>query len=589
MIPPLLLAAALCGPGEPQALESLPHAELSRALRELRDAHPELCELLAVGHSRAGRPIEALRIRAGTEDDGRPAILLVAGLEGPMAYTSALALHHAQGLLAGHGESEDIRALLEGTTLYILPRANPDACEARHGAPLAERRASGQGFDTDRDGRLGEDDVSDVDGDGIVAWMRYEDPEGTWIEDPTDPRVLVEATRASGQRGRWKLVREGLDDDGDGAIGEDALLDAEVNRNFPHAFEEHTPRAGLFATSEPESRALCDFVLAHPEIALVVCYGETMNVAKDPRAAPEGGRGTRGRLPPREVLAEDAVWLGELGRRYREVTGNRAQGSEDDAGTFQGWAYHHRGLATLAIRPFEIPLPGERPARAGRTPAAPTPEAPEGEPPPSEAAPETAPGEVPATEPPPQAPPAQKPSDDARRLAWLAAQGVTDAHLGWTPFEHPDLGPIEIGGLRPYAFSEPPAALGAQLAEKHLGFLVSLGPLLARPRLVEVRARELAPGLVELGAVLENGALLPLETAAGRRARARRPARVDLLLPEGARIVAGPPFELVRELAGVGGRRELRWLVRGAAPADLALALDSDHAGRARARAEESR
>src|SRR5690606_32922390 len=146
--------------------------------------HTNLCELVPVGTSRDGRAIEALRIGTQDEQGGRPAILVVAALEGPMAYTSALALHHARELTGGYGSNESITALLDRTTVYVIPRANPDACEARQETPLAERRATGHGVDNDRDGRNGEDDVADVDGDGVVAWMRYEDPEGTWIVDP---------------------------------------------------------------------------------------------------------------------------------------------------------------------------------------------------------------------------------------------------------------------------------------------------------------------------------------------------------------------------------------------------------------------
>lgn len=533
------------------------HAELSDELRALARAHPELCALESIGLSRAGRSIEVLRIGAAEPEAARPAILLVAGLEGPFAYTSSLALHHARELCAGGAEGA-LGELLATTTIYVAARANPDACEARLETLRLERRGSGHGVDQDRDGRDGEDDVADLDGDGIVAWMRVLDPEGDLELDPADPRVLVKAERSKGERGRWKLLREGRDDDGDGEVGEDPALDAEVNRNFPHAFEEHTARAGLFATDEPETKALCDFVIAHPQIVLVVAYGELMNLAKDPKTAPEGGRG-RGRLPPREVLAEDGPWLAELGRRYREASGNKAKGSEDDAGTFQGWAYHHRGLVTLAITPFEIPLEEAKGSSERRTTRPRDGEGGE----PSEAAPAE------------DAASAAKPGEDARRLAWLEAQGVVGAHLPWTPFEHPELGPVEIGGWAPYVRVEPPPAQQARIAAGHFEFFTSLGALLPRPRLVEVRARELASELHELTGTVLNDALLPLETAAARRARTQRPARISPDLPQGARILAGAPFELVRELSGVGARRELRWLVQ--APAgSLGLALDCD-------------
>lgn len=51
-------------------------------------------------------------------------------------------------------------------------------------------------------------------------------------------------------------------------------------------------------------------------------------------------------------------------------------------------------------------------------------------------------------------------------------------------------------------------------------------------------------------------------------------------------MLAGARRELVRELEGSGGRRELRWLVRTKAPRELVLEVDTDNAGVARRNAE---
>ena len=63
------------------------------------------------------------------------------------------------------------------------------------------------------------------------------------------------------------------------------------------------------------------------------------------------------------------------------------------------------------------------------------------------------------------------------------------------------------------------------------------------------------------------------------RTGAVRPLRVSLTLPQGAQVLAGRTVELVESLSGGGGRREFRWLVRGAAPSDMRVAVDSDSAG----------
>ena len=89
--------------------------------------------------------------------------------------------------------------LLESTEVWIVPRANPDAAEGRFASPRIERWSSSVDVDNDRDGRLGEDPWSDVNGDGVVAWLRAEDPDGEWMEDPTDARRAGEGRAFQGR------------------------------------------------------------------------------------------------------------------------------------------------------------------------------------------------------------------------------------------------------------------------------------------------------------------------------------------------------------------------------------------------------
>jgi len=553
-----VLALAL-GQEEPRALELHDHAALQAAMQALATEHPGRVQRFTIAESRAGRAIDGLRLGSGEEPPpGRPAILLVAGLDGPRAYTSSLALHHAERLAEDYGNDESVTALLDSTTVYVLPRFDVDACEARFESPLAEVEGTGRGVDDDRDGRAGEDGPSDVNGDGNVTSMRRVAPDGEWIEDAADPRAMVRADRSAGQRGRWELLTEGLDSDGDEEVAEDPLHDAVANRNFPRDWREHSPASGRYPTDEPGALGLVEFLLAHPDVALVLCYGDEGNLVKKPASQPDAGA-KRGDVKT-GVYESDLPFLETLGERYRELTENDTEGLGEQPGSFQAFAYHHRGLWTLSIDPWSVPLDAE---------------------PPEEAAEEETEEEADEKQASEEAEPAPEPGDDAKRLIWLD-QHREGAFLPWAAFDHPQLGPVEIGGFAPYVLVEPPAALLPELAAEHFQFLLSLGADLPRLELVEVEGVALGDGLVEVTAVLENDALLPQMTRAARLARSQRPARVRLELSGGAELAGGSPQQLVDDLEGSGGRLELRWLVSGVGEsATLRVAFDTDNAGAA--------
>ena len=120
------------------------HAELASALAEIARTSDGAATVVRLGASRAGRAIEALRVARGPDAPGRPAILVVGALDPEMAWTSGLVLDHARTLLARAAGDERARTLLETTTLWLVPRANPDATlVSRVGAddPLLSIRA----------------------------------------------------------------------------------------------------------------------------------------------------------------------------------------------------------------------------------------------------------------------------------------------------------------------------------------------------------------------------------------------------------------------------------------------------------------
>ncbi len=570
---PLLLALANTGHAqEPTLPELLAHQPLRVALHSLAAEHPTRIQLLNVGASRAGRAIDALRFAPGERTGSQPAILVVANLEGPQVHTSTLALELARRLASAEGQ-DDLAAMLAKTTVYLIPRANPDGAEARFETPLMEQPATGAGVDNDRDGRRGEDGPSDVDGDGVITQMRVEDPAGTWIKDPADARALITADPEHGELGRYKLLVEGRDRDGDGEVGEDPPHDARVNENFPQDWREHTPSAGLFPTDEPEARSLAEFVLHHKDIGLVLVLGAADNLAEPPPAVSDDAP-SKNRIPPSGTLKSDAVLLKELARRLDEAGLAPAPGTAPGAGSFQAWCEAQRGLPTLSLRPWRPPLD----------------EAAQGDAAQEESAGPDSPTKAQAVRKKPSKKDKDaaddKPSEAVRALAWIDRSGASKRFLPWTSFDHPELGPLEIGGLAPYALIEPPAEELPALVAGLAAALPVMAAALPRVTVSSFTAHDLGGDIYELEAAVANNALLPLRSAAALRARTPRPLSLHLNLPAGGDLLAGEAIQSIKNLAGSGGRQELRWLVRHPDPTAISIVVQGDHVGQAQAQPE---
>jgi hypothetical protein len=90
-------------------------------------------------------------------------------------------------------------------------------------------------------------------------------------------------------------------------------------------------------------------------------------------------------------------------------------------------------------------------------------------------------------------------------------------------------------------------------------------------------------------AVIENDSYLPLLSRSARRTETIRPAKVKLVLPEAGKRLGGNVQELLYDLQGSGGRKEYQWLVQGPDAMEIAVSVETTHAGTATKKAEEKK
>lgn len=183
----------------------------------------------------------------------------------------------------------------------------------------------------------------------------------------------------------------------------------------------------------------------------------------------------------------------------------------------------------------------------------------------------------------PAAAAAAAPGIDKQVLKWLDGEKI-DGFVKWTKVKHPEFGEVEVGGFKPYAVTNPPAAKLAELGAAHGKFAAHLLSLFPRVRAASLEASALGGGLYRIKAEVENAGFWPTALAQAVTARSVKPVMVQLGVDPGAIVSGGAKTSFVQTLAGSGGRAKYEWLVKGKAGQVVELLVRSEKGGSATAR-----
>jgi len=251
------------------------HAEMSELLQAYAREYPDLVSLESIGKSYEGRDIWVVTLtnkKTGPDKD-KPALWLDGNMHSVEVTASAACLYHIETMVCGFGEDRTITHCLDTRTFYVCPRVNPDGAEWALGEMNRNVRSSVRPYphaDEQVDGIR----IMDIDSDGRVLFMRQADKNGPWKAHPEEPRLLVRREPDDFEGDFYRLFREGEVVGYDGAtvshVPPGEGLD--LNRNFPAywAPEAEQVGAGPAPFSEPETRALGDFITTHNNIVTAV-------------------------------------------------------------------------------------------------------------------------------------------------------------------------------------------------------------------------------------------------------------------------------------------------------------------------------
>ncbi|HWA13121.1 MAG TPA: M14 family metallopeptidase [Burkholderiales bacterium] len=545
---------------------------LARFLTGWAASHPHLVRLEPAGRSHEGREIYVVRVtnyRTGPDTE-KPALWVDGNIHAAELAGSMACLHLIDRLITAYGKDPEITRCLDTRAFYVCPRVNPDGAEwALADVPRLIRSSTRPyPYDEDPVGGLAREDV---DGDGRILSMRIVDPNGPWKTSPQDPRVLVRRDPVETGGKYYRVLPEGRIDGYDGVT---LRLQArkeglDLNRNFPAAWrlEHEQPGAGPYPTSEPEVAAVAGFIARHPNVTGAVTFHTYSGVILRPHS----------HLSDDQMVPEDLWTYRKIGEAGTRMTGYPAVSTFHDfryhpkeviTGDFDAWMFEHRGVFAWTV---ELWSP-QRQAGIGdyqyiewyRE---------------------------------------HPPEDDARLMQWndtaLGGRGFVD----WYPFDHPQLGPVELGGWDSlYTWTNPPPKLLEKEIAPFSRWLVWHALISPRLEVLEATARRIGEDAWRVRLVVHNTGWLPsYVTRLAKQKKLVRGVICEIELPDGVRLESGTAREDVGQLEGrahkpaaantwagasadeTDDRAKAEWVVRAPPGTTLRLRASHERAGTARA------
>jgi len=581
--------------------------EVNKLLKFWSAKYPNLVKQIVIGKSAGKKELLVLRIAAqpgsGVDPDSRQAVFVSANIEGYHLVGTEAALMFIEKLLIRYGSDEKITYLLENKTVYVAPLLNPDAAESFFIEPRFERSTNNHPMDDDGDGLTDEDSPDDLNNDGLITQMRIKDPDGEWTPDSQKPRLMRKADSLNGERGIFKVLTEGLDNDSDGKYNEDALGGIIVNRNFPHDLQQTLLESGSLPAIGKETIAIVKFLMDFPNIALVLNFSlentifnlqqvekseavydkiklprnsakflrlnpeqdysmqELVEIIKSKNILPTGAKVdediVKTSLDLTQTLSideEDSSFLEAIQKEYKEKLRKVGLNSSEkriesiNQSSFVGFCYFQFGVPVISSDLWTIPVPGELTKEEKLTSI-----------------------EVTSSK--------RGFHPDFYNLEWADKTFGGAGFIEWIPFEHPTLGNVEIGGFAPFLKINPQPKEIERTISFDTDFYIDLLSHLAELKIKDITVKSIGDDLYNVVASFVNQGWFPTSTAQGRKAQTSLPITVRLKTTKNQMIYSGQPFQEIPFISERGEIKRLDWTIKGKKGSTVLLTASSPKTG----------
>ncbi|OGD13567.1 MAG: hypothetical protein A2V76_06480 [Candidatus Aminicenantes bacterium RBG_16_63_14] len=472
--------------------------ELYADMKRLQTAFPKFLKLESIGKSFRGRDIMLMTVNnpATGPEAGKAAMYIEANIHGNEIQGGEVCLYTIWYLMENYGRVDDITRLVDERVFYIIPTVNPDGRQFFMEGPGGNARSGHVPVDDDNDGVFDEDPPEDINGNGIVEQIRmYVPGRGNYRVSRTNPNVLEPVP--FGETGDYIMLgQEGVDNDGDGLVNEDGPGSYDGNRNWASDWQPSYVQNGAmdYPFQIPEARAVSDFLKAHPNVAGVQSYHNSAGmILRGP------GAESAGEYPMSDVRFYDE--LGQNGERilpfYRYLV--IWSGLYTVHGGFIDWTNDGLGIVSFSNELWNGEQYFTSPALKDQ-----------------------------------QADPSSPIAPGVSRYYFDKYLEFGDEYLEWKPFDHPQFGKVEMGGVwKKFQGRVPPRFMNEELCHRNMAFSLYQADEMPLIRMGETSVEKLGGDVYRVFVDITNPKVAPTIMARAAQTSVVRP---DLLLVDGKKI-----------------------------------------------------
>ncbi len=449
------------------------YEELKADMLRLEKAFPKFLKYSSIGKSYQGRDIMLMTIH--NPDTGpemsKAGMFIEANVHGNEIQGAETCLYTIWYLMENYGRIDKITQLVNERVFYILPSVNPDGREFFMTGTGSNARTGHVPVDDDGDGLFDEDNVDDLNGNGVIEQIRKSVPgKGTHRKSLREPRIMEPV--GPNETGDYILLgSEGLDNDGDGLVNEDGPGSYDPNRNWATNWQPNYIQSGSmdYPFQLPEARAVNDFLMSRPNIAGVQSYHNTGGmILRGP------GAEAMGEYPRADVTVYDE--LGRNGERmlpfYRYII--IWSGLYTVHGGFIDWTNDGLGIISFSNELWSGEQYFTSPAlkEQQRDPNSPI-------------------------------------SPSVSRYFFNDYLEFGDQYTDWKEFDHPQYGKVELGGWKKMYGRIPPRFMSEEMCHRNMAFTLYQADEMPMMKMGETSVEPLGGGVFRVRAAIRNDKVAP--------------------------------------------------------------------------------